>query len=102
MRESSDIFKTPIVDISELDKIITLIVASSILYSQKSNDSFQKALLCQDEALLDKCLILLARYVGRIADGNARVVLKSGFDTGTKVSVLTKFTVFDKTNTFVR
>jgi len=102
MREAADIFRTPIVDLSDLDKIINHIVASLITLNHESNDSFQRALLFQDEAQLDKYLRLLARYVDRIANGNKSVAQKSGFYIENKTQVLNMYNVFNRARMFVR
>jgi len=100
MREADDIFKIPIVELSELDKIINHIVGSLIMLNHESNDSFQRALLFQDEAQLDKHLRLLARYVDRIANGNKDIAQKSGFQI--EARVLNGFNIFNRTRMFVR
>lgn len=102
MREAADIFSEPIVDLSDLDKIINHIVASLITLNHESNDSFQRALLFQDEAQLDKYLGLLARYVDRIANGNKAVAQKSGFYIENKTQVLNMYNVFNRARMFVR
>lgn len=102
MREADDIFKTPIVELSELDKIISHIVANLIMLNHESNDSFKRALLFQDEAQLDKHLRLLARYVERVANGNKNLVQKSGFQIETETRVLNGFNIFNRTRMFVR
>jgi len=102
MREADDIFKTPIVELSELDKIISHIVASLIMLNHESNDSFKRALLFQDEAQLDKHLRLLARYVERVANGNKNLAQKSGFQIKAEARVLNGFNIFNRTRMFLR
>ena len=102
MKEADDIFMTPIVELSELDKIISHIVASLIMLNHESNDSFKRALLFQDEAQLDKHLRLLARYVERVANGNKNLAQKSGFQIEAEARVLNGFNIFNRTRMFVR
>ncbi len=94
MRNAIEIFRFPRVEIFELDTILSNLEYSR-LQGNDVNDSFQMALLLQEEAQLDKTLSLLARYVDRTANGNKYIVLKSGFLLKSEVRGPNSFRVFN-------
>jgi len=77
MKDEVETFKTPDLPLTELD---TRLEKLRVSYEAAQDGSrTERAVMYQDEELVDNSLRILSNYVDRIADGNEAIILSSGF-----------------------